>query len=69
MTIALKYVKSFDCYEKIEGDDYMRFLSGDDMMTRGNYLEVFMKNGSKVVLDNNIDVADFLYGYSVYKGI
>lgn len=69
MTIALGFVKSFDCYEKTHGDDYMRSLSGNDMIVFGNYCEVFMKNGSKIILDNNKDVSDFIYGYSVYKKI
>lgn len=69
MTIALGFVKSFDCYKKTPGDDYMRSLSGNDMIVFGNYCEVFMKNGSKIILDNNKDVSDFIYGYSVYKEI
>lgn len=69
MTLMLNQIKSFDCYEKIEGDDYMRSLSGNDMIIYGNYCEVFMKNGSKFILDNSEDVSDFIYGYSVYKEI
>lgn len=65
--INYENVNSFDCYVKNDYEDYAYPVYGEDIELHANYCEIFMNDGSIIILDNNLDIIDFVNGFVIYN--